>query len=334
VPELGRALTAPPLLEVEDLKAHYAARGRGAEGGRTLKALDGVTLSVGAGEVVGVVGESGCGKSTLGRAIIGLVRPTAGVIRLAGETLDAPGRPRRLADRRRMQIIFQDPASSLNPAMTVGETIGEALFIHRIGDAQGRPARIAALLDQVGLPRAAAARHPRELSGGQRQRVGIARALAVGPELIVADEAVSALDVSVQAQILNLLADLRDALGLALLFIGHDLSVIEALCDRVVVLYLGQVMETAPAEAIFRAPRHPYTRALLDASPIPDPAARDRPRMLLTGEPPSPLSPPSGCVFRTRCPHAEARCAAARPTLEAASVDHQVACARWAEIAF
>ncbi len=318
-------MRGPALLEVEDLKVHFPVRG-GAR--RVLRALDGVSLSVARGEIVGVVGESGCGKTTLGRAIIGLVRPTAGRIRLDGEALDSPGRPRRRADRRRMQIVFQDPASSLNPAMTVGQTIGEALFIHRIGDAGDRPGRVAALLDQVGLPGAAAARHPRELSGGQRQRVGIARALAVGPDLIVADEAVSALDVSVQAQIINLLADLRERLGLALLFIGHDLSVIEALCDRVVVLYLGQVMETAPAAALFREPGHPYTRALLDASPLPDPAARGRPRMLLTGDPPSPLAPPSGCVFRTRCPHSAPECAVARPALEAVGADHGVACVR------
>jgi oligopeptide/dipeptide ABC transporter ATP-binding protein len=321
-------VTASALLEVEDLKVHFRARGRRA----ALKALDGVSLTVGAGQVVGVVGESGCGKTTLGRAIVGLLAPTAGVIRFDGEVMDRPGHPRRKADRRRLQIVFQDPVSSLNPAMTVGETLGEALFIHRIGDARDRPARIGALLDQVGLPRAAAERHPRALSGGQRQRVGIARALAVGPDLIVADEAVSALDVSVQAQILNLLADLREALGLALLFIGHDLSVIEALCDRVVVLYLGQVMEIAPAADLFRDPRHPYTWALLDASPLPDPAARHRPRMRLAGEPPSPLTPPSGCVFRTRCPHAKARCAVTRPALEAAGAGRLVACARWAEI--
>jgi oligopeptide/dipeptide ABC transporter ATP-binding protein len=323
-------MTASALLQVEDLKVHFPGRGRGAP---AMRALDGVTLTVGAGEIVGVVGESGCGKTTLGRAIVGLVRPTAGAIRFDGEVLDAPGRPRRLADRRRMQIVFQDPASSLNPVLTVGETIGEALVIHRIGDARDRPGRIATLLDQVGLPRGAAARHPRELSGGQRQRVGIARALAVGPDLIVADEAVSALDVSVQAQIINLLADLRETLGLALLFIGHDLSVIEALCDRVVVLYLGQVMETASAAALFRKPGHPYTRALLDASPRPDPAARGRPRMLLTGDPPSPLSPPSGCVFRTRCSHAAPDCAAARPALEALGADQSVACIRRTEVA-
>jgi oligopeptide/dipeptide ABC transporter ATP-binding protein len=226
-----------------------------------------------------------------------------------------------------MQIIFQDPSASLNPAMTVGEVIGEALHLHKIGDRRDRPQRIGGLLDRVGLPASAAKRYPRELSGGQRQRVGIARALSVGPEFIVADEAVSALDVSVQAQIVNLLQDLQAELGLAILFIGHDLSLIEILCERVVVLYLGRVMETGTAAELYGAPKHPYTRALLDAAPVIDPARR-RERTLLTGETPSPISPPSGCVFRTRCPYVVDRCAEVRPPLEAVSDTHTVACIR------
>ena len=230
-----------------------------------------------------------------------------------------------------MQIVFQDPSGSLNPAMTVGDVIGEGLALHRLCKPGDRAARVAVLLDRVGLPRAAAARYPRELSGGQRQRVGIARALSVEPSLIVADEAVSALDVSVQAQIVNLLQDLQAELGLAILFIGHDLGLVHHLCARVTVLYLGKVMETAPAEALQARPRHPYTRALLDAQPRPDPGAR-REAVALTGEPPSPISPPSGCVFRTRCRHALASCAEIVPALEPSGPDHLTACIRQFEI--
>jgi oligopeptide/dipeptide ABC transporter ATP-binding protein len=326
---VGAPVSGPPLLEVSDLSVTFPARRAGAAGARTLQALDGVSLGVSPGEIVGVVGESGCGKSTLGRAIVGLVRPSSGSLRFAGEAL---GRRRRLGDRRRVQIVFQDPASSLNPTMTAGAAIGEALHIHGIGGRRDRPARVAALLEKVGLPASVASRRPKALSGGQKQRVSIARALAVEPDLLVADEAVSALDVSVQAQIIGLLQDLNETLGLAILFIGHDLSVIETLCDRVVVLYLGRVMESGPAEAIFRRPFHPYTRALLDAAPVPDPAARDRPRLLLGGEPPSPLDPPPGCVFSTRCPHAEPRCRETRPPPTPLDGGREVACLRHGEL--
>jgi oligopeptide/dipeptide ABC transporter ATP-binding protein len=314
---------------VSGISVTFPARRSGSGAARTLQALDGVSLAVSSGEIVGVVGESGCGKSTLGRAIVGLARPSAGTLRFAGEAL---GARRRLRDRRRMQIVFQDPASSLNPTLSVGAAIGEALHIHEIGDRRDRAARVAALLEKVGLPASVAARRPRALSGGQKQRVSIARALAVEPDLLVADEAVSALDVSVQAQIIGLLQDLNESLGLAILFIGHDLSVIETLCDRVVVLYLGRVMESGPAEAVFRSPAHPYTRALLDAAPVPDPAARDRPRLLLGGEPPSPLDPPPGCVFSTRCPHVEARCRETRPAPSPLADGREVACVRHGEL--
>jgi oligopeptide/dipeptide ABC transporter ATP-binding protein len=324
-------MSAAPLLVVDDLQVHFPIRGAPFAERRTVKALDGVSLTVGRREMVGVVGESGSGKTTLGRAILKLIEPTGGSIAFDERPLRSLSARHMIPLRRRMQIIFQDPSASLNPAMTVGEVIGEALHLHKIGDRRDRPQRIGAILDLVGLPVSAARRYPRELSGGQRQRVGIARALSVGPEFIVADEAVSALDVSVQAQIVNLLQDLQLELGLAILFIGHDLSLIEILCERVVVLYLGRVMETGTAVELYAAPKHPYTRALLDAAPVIDPARR-RERTLLTGETPSPISPPSGCVFRTRCPYAIDRCGEERPPLETVSATHAVACIRQAEL--
>ncbi len=323
--------TAPvtPLLAVEDLKVHFPVRTGAWRAPATLKAVDGVSFTVAAREVVGVVGESGSGKTTLGRAILRLVEPTAGSIAFAGQPLAGLSARAMLPVRRRLQAVFQDPTASLNPAMTIGRALGEALHIHGIGDRRDRPARIGALLDKVGLPAAFADRLPRALSGGQRQRVGIARALAVEPELIIADESVSALDVSVQAQIVNLLQDLQAELGLAILFIAHDLSLVEYLCDRVIVLYLGRIMEMGPAHAVFANPRHPYTRALIAAAPQIDPARRTR-GALLAGDPPSPLAPPSGCVFRTRCPHAIAACAEAVPPLTGNS--HVAACIRQDEV--
>jgi oligopeptide/dipeptide ABC transporter ATP-binding protein len=320
-------VSAAPLLEVSDLKVHFALRG----GRGVLKAVDGVSLTVGRGEIVGVVGESGSGKTTLGRAVLRLVEPTGGRVRFEGQDLTGLSARAMRPFRRRMQMVFQDPSGNLNPAMTVGEVIGEGLALHRLCKPGDRAARVAVLLDRVGLPRAAAARYSKELSGGQRQRVGIARALSVEPSLIVADEAVSALDVSVQAQIVNLLQDLQAELGLAILFIGHDLGLVHHLCARVTVLYLGKVMETAPAEVLQAHPRHPYTRALLEAEPRPDPGAR-RPAAALTGEPPSPISPPSGCVFRTRCRHALATCAEIVPELEPSEPNHLAACIRQFEI--
>lgn len=322
---------AEALLKVTDLKVHFPIGKTLVSAGQTVKAVDGVSLEVRRGEVVGLVGESGSGKTTLGRSVLRLIEPTGGSVRFDGEEItDLP--PQRMkALRSRMQIIFQDPYASLNPRMNVGQIIGEALLLHHIGTGKDRAGRVGDLLQQVGLPREAAARFPHEFSGGQRQRIGIARALAVNPDFIVADEPVSALDVSIQAQIINLIQDLRQALGLSLLFIGHDLSVIEFLCDRVVVMYLGKVMETATAADLYARPRHPYTRALLDAAPVPDPRAR-RERITLKGDLPSPIAPPSGCVFRTRCPFAIDACASVVPPLETVGSDHAVACIRAAEL--
>jgi oligopeptide/dipeptide ABC transporter ATP-binding protein len=316
-----------PLLVVEDLKVHFPARKGLLRQAAAIRAVDGVSFTVAAGEVVGLVGESGCGKTTLGRAVLGLVKPTAGAVRFEGRDILGLSATEMMALRGRMQIIFQDPYASLNPRMTVGDTLGEALYLHGMSRRTERPARIRNLLEKVGLPASAVERYPHEFSGGQRQRIGIARALAVGPAFIVADEPVSALDVSIQAQIINLLQDLQEEMGLAILFIGHDLSVIEYICDRVIVLYLGHVMEIAPAAVLYAAPRHPYTRALLDAVPIPDPRAR-RKRIMLKGDLPSPINPPSGCVFRTRCPYALPACAEAAPALRPAGTGHAFACIR------
>ena len=322
---------ADPLLRVADLKVHFDVGKTMFSAGTVVKAVDGVSFEVGRGEVVGLVGESGSGKTTLGRSVLRLIEPTAGSVKFdGGEVVGLPP-PALKALRSRMQIIFQDPYASLNPRMSVGQIVGEALILHRIGTRGDRDQRVGDLLEKVGLPRTAAARFPHEFSGGQRQRIGIARALAVNPEFIVADEPVSALDVSIQAQIINLLQDLRQTLGLSILFIGHDLSVIEFLCDRVIVMYLGKIMETASAADLYARPRHPYTRALLDAAPVPDPRAR-RQRITLKGDLPSPINPPSGCVFRTRCPFAIDRCAEVVPDLEAVGEQHSVACIRQAEL--
>ncbi|MEQ1771335.1 MAG: oligopeptide/dipeptide ABC transporter ATP-binding protein [Devosia sp.] len=324
---------ADALLDIADLKVHFPVGKSLFNAGVLVKAVDGVSFSVRRGEVVGLVGESGSGKTSLGRAVLRLVEPTSGSVRFEGRevtTLDG----KDLKDlRSEMQIIFQDPYASLNPRMSVGDTLGEALLLHGIGTSRDRRQRVAELLEKVGLPAAAAARYPHEFSGGQRQRIGIARALAVNPKFIVADEPVSALDVSIQAQIINLLQDLRKEMGLSILFIGHDLSVIEFLCDRVVVLYLGRVMETASAADLYTKPRHPYTRALLDAAPVPDPTLR-RDRVMLKGDIPSPINPPSGCVFRTRCPFVIDKCAEVVPPLESVGTDHSVACIRSGELTF
>jgi oligopeptide/dipeptide ABC transporter ATP-binding protein len=315
------------LLEVIQLSVHYQVRNRlFARDPRVLRAVDQVSLSVQAGEALGLVGESGCGKSSLGRAIIRLVEPTSGRVVFENEEITRLA-PRELRRRRRgFQMVFQDPFGSLNPRMTIGECIGEALDIHRLA-ARGpnRRARIAELLTSVGLEPGMAGRYPSEFSGGQRQRVGIARALAVDPKLIVCDEPVSALDVSVQAQVLNLLRDLQAQRGLAYLFISHDLAVVQYLCQRVAVMYLGRVVESGPAAVICRNPSHPYSQALLSAVPsirsFPAPA-----RIILRGEPPSPLNPPSGCPFHPRCPVAEERCRVETPSLRAIAAHHQVAC--------
>jgi peptide/nickel transport system ATP-binding protein len=307
------------LLAVSGLKMYFG------HPRRPVRAVDDVSFEIARGEVLGLVGESGSGKSTIGRSVVRLIDPTAGEIRYAGTDL-VRLRARALRPfRRRLQIIFQDPYASLNPRRRVADTIGEVLATHGLHAGNARASRVAELLSLVGLAPEHAQRFPHEFSGGQRQRIGIARALAVEPEFIVADEPVSALDVSIQAQVLNLLSDLRERFNLTMLFISHDLDVVEYLCDRIVVLYLGKVMEMAPAQALYRSPQHPYTQALLAASPRPDPEAR-RERRLLQGDIPSPIDPPSGCVFRTRCPFALDACAREVPALREVAPGHFKAC--------
>jgi len=316
----------PPMVAADAVSKHFPIRGLFRRG--AVQALTDVSLAVAPGEAVGLVGESGSGKSTLGRVMLGMLPPSSGRVAVDGQDLATAGPAQMRRLRRRMQMVFQDPYSSLDPRRRVGAQIADGLAIHGLAPSREWDARVAALLDQVGLPPSHAARYPHEFSGGQRQRVAIARALATGPDLLVADEPVSALDVSVQAQVLALLADLRSRLRLALLFISHDLPVVRSLCDQVVVLYLGRVMEAGPVDAVFRRPLHPYTQALLSAAPSLDPTRR-RTRILLLGEPPSPASPPTGCVFRTRCPRAIAACALAVPALEPQGADgHGVACIR------
>jgi len=316
------------LLEVEGLKKHFPLRaelwGRGAKAGK-VRAVDGVDLRIDAEEVLGVVGESGCGKSTLGRCIIRLVEPTEGRILFEGRDL-ASLKPAELRQARRdMQFVFQDPFGSLNPRRTIGDSIAYPLAVHGIGGPAERRAEVLRMLEVVGLSPKHLDRYPHEFSGGQRQRVGIARALVLKPKLVIADEPVSALDVSVQAQILNLMQDLKREFRLAYLFISHDLRVVRHISDRVAVMYLGRVVETGRKELIYSSPEHPYTRALLSAVPLPDAAAR-RERIVLEGDLPSPANPPAGCAFHTRCPEAVERCALESPSLEGVSEGHEVAC--------
>ena len=319
-----------PILTVRDLKVHFPVT-RGALLRRTVghvKAVDGVSFSIPRGEVLGLVGESGCGKTTVARTILKLVEPTSGQILFDGTDISTHDKVAEKRFRRRVQAIFQDPYSSLNPRMSVREIVGEPYIIHEPGmgkDEMDR--RVRDLLELCGLPGRMAERYPHEMSGGQRQRVGIARALALNPDLIVCDEAVSALDVSIQAQIVNLLQDLKDELNLTYLFIGHDLSVVKHLCDRVAVMYLGKIAEAGDSETLFAEPMHPYTTALLEAIPVPDPVAEAaRPHQVLAGEIPSPLNPPRGCVFHTRCPVAVPRCREEVPSLDEVRPGHWVAC--------
>ncbi len=293
----------------------------------TIRAVDDLSFAIQPGEVVGLVGESGSGKTTVGRTVLRLTDPTAGTIRFEGTDITALDRQAMRPFRRRMQIVFQDPYASLNPRLTVEDTLGEAFAIHGLGSGDERRRKILELLVRVGLDESHAARYPHEFSGGQRQRIVIARALAVEPAFIVADEPVSALDVSIQAQIVNLLASLQRDLGLTMLFISHDLSVVEYICDRVIVMYLGRVMEEGPVEEIFTNPKHPYTEALLAAAPVPDPAAK-RNKVILAGDIPSPANPPSGCVFRTRCRYALPDCAKERPPMREIGAEHRSACIR------
>ena len=316
-----------PLLEVMALKKHFPVRG-GLLGGVTgqVYAVDGVTFSINRSETLSLVGESGCGKSTVGRAILRLIQPTDGEVWLDGARIDnlPAGQLRPL--RARMQVVFQDPFSSLNPRMRVRDIIAEPL--RNFGLARGKGAledKVAQLMDTVRLPRDAMHRFPHEFSGGQRQRIGIARALAPGADLIICDEAVSALDVSVKAQIVNLLSDLQDELGLALLFISHDLAIVEHLTHRIAVMYLGKIVEIADRATLFASPRHPYTRALLSAVPVPDPAAK-RDRIILTGDVPSPINPPEGCRFHTRCPYVFDRCRVEEPLLRDTAPGQKAAC--------
>jgi peptide/nickel transport system ATP-binding protein len=313
------------LLEIRDLKKYFPVRtgllGRARE---QVKAVDGVSLDVEEGETVGLVGESGCGKTTLGRCLVRLIEPNGGTITFEGRELLSLSGPAMREMRRKMQIIFQDPYASLNPRMRIGEIIGEGLRIHGLAKGRDHKARVVQLLTRVGLRAEYYGRYPHEFSGGQRQRIGVARALAVNAKFIVADEAVSALDVSIQVQILNMLLDLQQELGLTYLFISHDLRVVEHVSDRVAVMYLGKIVEIVPSGQLYREGQHPYTQALLSAVPVPDPARKGA-RMVLQGDVPSPIDPPSGCSFHPRCPFALARCAEEEPRLEFDG-RHGVAC--------
>jgi oligopeptide transport system ATP-binding protein len=318
------------LLELRDLRKYFPVK-RGIVFDRTIgqvKAVDGVSFVIRRGETFGLVGESGCGKSTIGRCLLKLEEPTSGQILFDGEDITGFDGHRTLAFRRRVQAVFQDPFSSLNPRMTVEEIVGEPLLVHGLEPGRaGRLQRVRELLSVCGLPARLVDRYPHEMSGGQRQRVGIARALALRPDFIVCDEAVSALDVSIQAQIVRLLEDLRDEFGLTYLFIGHDLSVVRHICQRVAVMYLGRIAEIATCDALFDDPCHPYTRALLAAVPVPDPEIeRRREHQVIQGEIPSPMNPPSGCVFHPRCPLADDSCRQFVPELRAVGDQHRAAC--------
>ena len=318
------------LLRVENLVKHFPIqKGLFSRDQSVVHAVDGLSFEINAGDTMALVGESGCGKSTVGRLVLRLLEATAGKVWFDGEDLMALPPERMRATRRHLQMIFQDPYSSLNPRMTVEQTLVEPLALH--GLASGRhQARAAELLDLVGLPAQYLQRYPHEFSGGQRQRIGIARALAVEPRLIVCDEAVSALDVSIQAQVINLLQDLQQRLGLAYVFIAHDLAVVKHIASHVAVMYLGQIVEYADKRSLFATPRHPYTQALLSAIPLPQPGLK-RERVLLQGDVPNPINPPSGCRFRTRCPHAQDRCTQEVPALRVLQ-GHAVACHFWEKI--
>jgi len=320
-------MTVDRLLEVERLVKHFSVK-RGVVFGRTLgrvRAVDDVSFSVSRAETLALVGESGCGKSTTGRLILRLMEPTSGSVRFKGEDIGRLEKTALRRMRRHMQIIFQDPYASLNPRLTVGETLAEPLSVHGLAEGSAARQRVRELLDVVGLLPEHARRYPHQFSGGQRQRIGIARALAASPELIVCDEPVSALDVSIQAQIINLLKGLQDRLGLSYLFIAHDLAVVKHISDRVAVMYLGKLVEIADKRTLYSSPRHPYTQALLSAIPKPDPHAQ-RERILLAGDVPSALSPPSGCRFHSRCLYVQERCRSEVPELRDAGPGHRVAC--------
>jgi len=320
---------AVPLLEISDLKVHYTVRGAGwlVRSRHILRAVDGISLQIGAGETLGLVGESGCGKSTTGRTVLYLERPTSGTVRFEGTELGGLTENEIRPLRRRMQIVFQDPYASLNPRMTIGQIVAEPLIVHKLARGKAQQDRVAELLSMVELSPDFSQRYPHEFSGGQRQRIGIARALAVEPAFIVLDEPVSALDVSIQAQVLRLLSEIQQRLGLSYLFIAHDLAVVGQMSDRVAVMYLGKIVELAERDALYQRPHHPYTQALFAAVPVPDPSlARNYHRAALGGEVPSPINPPSGCRFHPRCPLAQAICLTDEPPLRRVESGHDVAC--------
>jgi len=316
----------PPLLAVSDLKKHFPVR-RGIFGRTTghIHAVDGVSFTLAHGETFGLVGESGCGKSTVGKTILRLIEPTAGDIVLDGVRITDAVESEMHPHRRKMQIVFQDPYSSLNPRMTAGDIVSEPLFNYGLASGKARNDQVRSLFVRVGLRPEDMRKYPHEFSGGQRQRLGIARALAVGPKLIVGDEPVSALDVSVQAQVINLMMDLQDAFGLSYIFIAHDLAVVEHISHRVAVMYLGKIVELTDKKSLFTTPLHPYTEALLAAVPIPEPKAKKR-RVILAGDVPSPIRPPPGCRFHTRCPYAEEVCRRVEPPMQEVRPGHEVAC--------
>jgi oligopeptide transport system ATP-binding protein len=316
-----------PLIDARNIVKHYPILG-GVLMKQTgsVRAVDGVSLTIGEGETVGLVGESGCGKTTFGRAILRLEEPTAGEIFFQGQNILGCSRNEMQALRREMQIIFQDPFSSLNPRKNVGQIIGEPLLVHGVKSRRQRDQRVLELLEVVGLRKEHMRRYPHQFSGGQRQRIGVARALALKPKLVVCDEAVSALDVSIQAQVINLLKDLQQDFGLTYLFISHDLSVVEHVSDRVAVMYLGKIVEIAPSKGLYLEPLHPYTQALLSAVPIPDPSLQRPGRIILKGDVPSPIDPPSGCRFHPRCRYAEGICSEAEPELREIRPQHWAAC--------